>query len=202
MDLNRKRIDNKKPSVHVATACNNIEGLKLVLADPRIKNALSPFDDQLCTPLMTAVAYGQGKEAVRLLLRHPEVDVNQINKGDHITALQYAAYLEQCPSFSLSRTWTSTVNFQETTTGQTALHGAVLQHNNEIVKLLLEHPGLDVNRADSKGKSAFVLALLHENTQATSDQRNRSVVFKWNHHRHPGHPVTLFNLYNTWQKLL
>ena len=80
--------------MNVAIACNNIEGLKLLLADPRIKNALSPFDDQLCTPLMTAVAYdGQRKEAVRLLLRHPEVDVNQTNKGGHITALQYAAYL-------------------------------------------------------------------------------------------------------------
>ena len=111
--MNRKRTDNKKNSVHVATACNNIEGLKLLLADPRIKNALSAFDDQLCTPLMTAVAYdGQRKEAVRLLLRHPEVDVNQINKKGHITALQYAlGTLEQCPSFSLTRTWTSTVNF-------------------------------------------------------------------------------------------
>ena len=156
MDLNRKRTDNKKNSVNVAIACNNIEGLKLVLADPRIKNALSPFDDQLCTPLMTAVAYGQGKEAVRLLLRHPEVDVNQINKGGHITALQYAAYLGHTGAVSqLLSHQDVDINFQETTTGQTALHGAVLQHNNEIVKLLLEHPGLDVNRADFKGKSAF-----------------------------------------------
>ena len=86
--------------MNVAIACNNIEGLKLVLADPRIKNALSPFDDQLCTPLMTAVAYGQGKEAVRLLLRHPEVGVNQTNKGGH-TALQYAAYLGHTGAVSL-----------------------------------------------------------------------------------------------------
>ena len=78
---------------------------------------------------------------MRLLLRHPEVDVNQTNKGGHITALQYAAYLGHTEAVSqlLSQQDVDT-NFQETTTGQTALHGVVLQHNNEIVRILLEHP--------------------------------------------------------------
>ena len=109
-----------KNSVHVATARNNIEGLKLLLADPRIKNALSPFDDQLCTPLMTAVAYdGQRKEAVRLLLRHPEVGVNQTNKGGH-TALQYAAYLGHTGAVSLLLSHQDVdINFQDHPDGTT-----------------------------------------------------------------------------------
>ena len=51
VDVNRKRRSSGRSIVHMAVAYDNIEGLKLILADTRLKSALRTCDIQLCTPL-------------------------------------------------------------------------------------------------------------------------------------------------------
>ena len=168
VDVNRKRRSSGRTIVHMAAACNNVEGLKLILADRRLNSALTTCDIKLCTPLMLAVAEGQRKEVVRLLLKHPGVEVNQRNKGGH-SALHYAAYLGRTEEARLILTGSLQkvdLNIREINKGQTALHGAVFQHNNDIVKLLLEQPDLDVNCQDFEGNNILACALDHDNTEA------------------------------------
>ena len=168
VDVNRKRREDGKTIVHMAALCNNVEGLKLILADRRLSTALNTCDIEFCSPLMLAVAEGQRQEVVRRLLKHPGVDVNQTNKGGH-SALHYAAMFGRTEEARLILTQSLEkvdLNIQEVNTGQMALHVAVFQHNNDIVQLLLEHPDLDVNCVDFEGNNILVYALAHGNSEA------------------------------------
>ena len=90
------------------------------------------------------------EDVVKLLLQQPGIDVN-VRDSDGRTALHYTAYntrgsvaaiLLQHPSVDVKATDNK---------GQTALHSAVDAADPEfkyVLRVFLDHPGLDVNVAD------------------------------------------------------
>ena len=169
MDVNRERDTEGRTAVHIAVATCNMEGLQLLLDDPSLKGGLLNTEDhQSITPLSSAVMTENRTNLMTLLLKHPEMDVNKGFKSGY-TALHYAAYLDRRPELEVILTESGDrldLNLRETDTGQTALHLAVLQSNNAIVKRLLEHPHLDVNCTDLKGNCVMLLAKAVDNFEA------------------------------------
>ena len=171
MDVNRERDTEGRTAVHIAVATCNMEGLQLLLDDPSLKGGLLNTEDhQSITPLSSAVQFSDENrtDLMTLLLRHPQMDVNKRFKCGY-TALHYAAYSDHRPELEVILTESGDrldLNLRETDTGQTALHLAVLQSNNDIVKRLLEHPHLDVNCTDLKGNCVMMLAKAVDNFEA------------------------------------
>ena len=168
IDINRERDADGRTAISIAVAFKNTEGLRLMLADPRLKDALNVGDIHAITPLMSAVISSNKEEIVRLLLKHPCIDVNCRDEFGH-TALNFAAYLGRTEEARLILTESGDkvdLNIRETITGKTALHCAVQKHNNVIVKLLLERSDLDLACRDCKGYGVLAYAACYDNYEA------------------------------------
>lgn len=154
------------------------ELLKKMLSQPNIcvnniSNIIYPYNGECMdrlTPLCFAI-FNHDIEIVNLLLNHPSIDVNisfepNTNRTTYRTALHIAIEMEYLPvvkvllerpgidvnavanfddaSFNFS-SWSNTEYFDFY---YTPLHEAVELGNIEIIKLLLAHPKIDVNKIE------------------------------------------------------
>lgn len=115
--------------IHTAIIQNKIEVMKLLLAHPKID--VNHSDERgNNTPLMQA-ARDCNVQAVELLLAHPNIDVN---KTDEIgQTVLYQMVDEMNHSIHLMM----------------ASYGITRENQIKILKLLLAHPDIDVNKADT-----------------------------------------------------
>ena len=107
------------------------------------------------TPLMEAIANDKA-HIVDLLLEHPAVDVNIRNgESDQLTALIFASEYGKAESVGkLVKHGNIRIN-QVDRGGCSALFWAISSTNAECVRLILDHPELDIQLTDNNGETAL-----------------------------------------------
>ena len=98
---------------------------------------------------------------MRLLLRHPRIDVNKCRTDDGTTALWMAAQVDLKIVRLLLRHPGIDVNNSRTDDGRTALWMAALIGQVEVVELLVAHPAIDVNKSRCDDCTRFVISYLN-----------------------------------------
>ena len=101
LDLNC--IDNTgSTALHIAASSDNVEGVRLLLADPRL-NTHNHKNNRGCTPVMVAMSHNK-VNALHELIAHPSVDLDtNDNQGDSLE--DFARWVSQNSSpISLTET--------------------------------------------------------------------------------------------------
>ena len=148
-----------RPSKDFITAIKNADIDKV--KDFIKKEGVNAHNESGTTPLMIAVWYSyivRHTNVVRLLLEHPDIDVNaQDSDGD--TALLRAALMGNADAAELLLEHPDIdPNARDAAFGATALMWACLHGRVEVVKLLLEHPDIDVNIKNHAGATALTIS--------------------------------------------
>lgn len=151
-------------ALHWAADYEHSEIVSLLLDVPGID--INAADENGNTALFFAVMKDHSA-VVGALLRAPGVDVNARCNGH--TAL-YAATIKNCSAVvSLLVKFPGVeLNAKENHEGETALHLAVEGDNTELLRLLLDAPGLDVNVKNIYGTTALHRAVDRNSTKIVS----------------------------------
>ncbi|KAH8430061.1 ankyrin repeat domain-containing protein [Aspergillus melleus] len=125
---------------------------QLLLAQPKIRvNAESGHE---VTPLWVACRSGR-KDMVRLLLGHKYIDVNQVNASG-ATSLHVSVIFGHLDVLSLLLRQGEKLDVSvRDEWGWTPLMHAVSRNQAQMVNLLLEVQGTDINAVDGDGRTAF-----------------------------------------------
>ena len=101
-----------------------------------------------------------------MLVSHPDVDVNRLDRKNGVTALHYACQeghvvvvraLISAPGIDVNRL--------DRVKGITALHWACQRGHVEVVRALLSAPGIDVNNKGNQGFPALDIAKAFKHTE-------------------------------------
>ena len=133
-----------------AASGNNYDIVKLLLTKQNIDVNRGPG-----SPLFRASMVSL--EMVKLLLSHSEVDVNLKNGDSGMTALMMATSLGKVEIVeTLLKNSSVNVNMEDDFNGRTALYIAASADINrirlEMVKLILTHPDINVNKGVKRAK--------------------------------------------------
>ena len=91
VDLNCTDI-NGWTALHYAAAYNNVEGVRKLLADPRVTTVNFESDSDR-TPVMQAI-FGECANALRELVAHPSVDLDALD-GEGRSLEEFARWVQQ-----------------------------------------------------------------------------------------------------------
>jgi len=158
-DPNTKSQDwNKTRPIILAAAAGHVNIVKTLLADERLDPNLT--DELFGNTALIDASYAGNSEVVEELVADPRTDINYKTERSGLTALMQAArYGHSKVVRSLVTRSPAGVNIQSGG-GCTALmlacmapHQAVL-HDGEMIKILLDVPGIDLDIKDNSGKTA------------------------------------------------
>ena len=147
----------KETALHAAVKDNNIEEVKLLLADPQIDNNAQNWDGQ--TPLYMAVQQRR-LDIINLITNTEDVNVNlpDVHGKTPLIACAFLYNILDVLSILLSHDNIS-VNLKDKS-GNTALHSAALNNNLEVLTFLLERPDNDI---DVQNKQVWSIVLKSRN---------------------------------------
>ena len=134
----------------------DIEGVQAAI-DNRAN--VNEEDDSGWTGLMMALGNSHNN-VVQLLLNHPQIDVNIVNRAYGYCALHYAVngHNHKGMAALLARQDLTTIN-QRSNEGKTPIMFAVGLNRVNWFKLLLAHPQVDLNQKDYYGQSPITEAI-------------------------------------------
>jgi ankyrin repeat protein len=140
-----------------AICYGNIDVVKLLLAQKDID--VNASGNYIYTPL-NASMLGVCNEPriLELLLQHPGIDVKKVDKFGH-TPMYAAVGAIGTPRFVELLIKDKNININEIIYGDTILHTFIRRGNIEIVKLLLQHSGIDVTITNDKKETSKQLAV-------------------------------------------
>jgi ankyrin repeat protein len=147
-------------ALHSAVFSMNIGTINFLLengADINIYGFLSH------TPLWMAAIFRRNKEILEVLLKRPEVDVNDPQDLLLYNAVQHG--LKDIVELLLSQERIN-INLADSAKRWTPLHVAANQNSSEILKLLLQQNGINVNAFDNEKKTPLHIAVENSNKEA------------------------------------
>ena len=162
-DINALK-DGKTPLCE-AVIDNNPALVEQLLAVKDINVNIKTNDGR--TPLYIAISnsYTKNKTAlkkaikiIKMLLKAPSIDVNDIVFDEKITPLYLAVQLGKLKIVKMLLEEPGVDMNQVTVDGETPLFKAVLSGNTEIVKMLLEENDIDVNQVTTNGETPLIRA--------------------------------------------
>lgn len=108
--------------------------------------------------LLIHALYSEKKAVARLLLQHPDYDINLQTPKDKYTALMHSSKwgLTDIVQKMLQNPQIN-VNIQDSK-NETALHLACYTQKTDVVELLLQHPNIDVNIKNYNNETALYFA--------------------------------------------
>lgn len=120
----------------------NINAIKYILNN--LNYDINHTNHMGCTGLTFAIMEGY-TEIVKILLDHPEIDINMINNPQNMSTIHVAAKYNNIQGLKLLLQHPARNINIVTSTGSTPLNLAVCKGYREIVKLLLNEDDIDVN---------------------------------------------------------
>ncbi|OUR94805.1 hypothetical protein A9Q84_16990 [Halobacteriovorax marinus] len=141
----------------VASYYGHKEIVRLLLARPEIKvNQRNSF---LNASALYYAASEKRLGVLRLLLNHPNVDVNLIDNEGYSVLAKAAVNNFQAGVKAILQHLKIDINLSNTINIRTAFIHSVISSKVEIVKILLNQPSLDINKVDDQGLTALDYAI-------------------------------------------
>ncbi len=157
-DINGRDQHGRTPLL-MAVLANNVTAVKRLLkkgADPTIR------DNKGFTPFHLAVINDRDCEILKLLLANENVDINETTSKKGWTALYLAIVNSNVTTTRVLLSKGANPNLADKD-GWTPLHwAAMFTKDTDIVKLLLNHPNVEVNLMNNKGRNALDFAKYNE----------------------------------------
>ena len=148
-----------------AFKCVNVENMKYLMnLGPSID--INQQDEQNGQSPIIYASIKNNTTAIKLLLNHPEINVNQCDNHGW-NALFYAAKNNHLPNTQLLVEHGADINVIATDTGQTPIIYSAMINQIDIINWLVKQPHINVNHRDNDGCNALFYAVKNKNLQIT-----------------------------------